>query len=248
MERGEATGPNDRDAAGPCDVSVIVPTYREADNLPLLVPRVAEVLEHAGLRGEIVVVDDDSPDDTEAACKELARRYPLRLLIRKGERGLAGAVLHGMRHARGDVLVVMDADLSHPPETIPALVEAVRSGQADFAIGSRYVAGGRTEGWGRWRRINSLAATLLARPLSRARDPLAGFFAIGRSSFAAGGPFDPVGFKIGLELLVKCGCRHVREIPIVFRDRRHGASKLNLREQINYLRHLGRLYAYRWLH
>ncbi len=236
-----------RPPAAVCDVSVIVPTYREAENLPLLVPQVAEALERAGLRGEIVVVDDDSPDDTVPACKELAVDHPLRLLVRHGERGLAGAVLYGMRQARGDVLVVMDADLSHPPEAIPALVDAVRTGAADFAIGSRYVAGGSTDAdWGVFRRLNSLAATLLARPLTRARDPLAGFFAIRRARVEGGGPYDAVGFKVGLELLVKCRCRRVKEVPITFHDRRRGASKLTLREQINYLRHLARLYAFRW--
>ena len=233
-------------AAAVCDVTVIVPTYNEAQNLPILVPRVAAALEQAGLRGEIVVVDDDSPDDTVPACKELAVDYPLQLLVRKGERGLSGAVLHGMAQARGDVLVVMDADLSHPPEKIPALVAAITAGEADFVIGSRYVAGGSTEeGWGLFRRLNSKVATLLARPLTNAHDPLAGFFALRRSTYQAGGPFDPVGFKIGLELLVKCGCQRVQEVPITFHDRQCGVSKLSVREQLNYVRHLGRLYRYR---
>src|SRR5438270_2504382 len=137
----------------PPDVSVIVPTYCEAENLPLLVPRIVAACPAA----EILIVDDDSPDATAAVCAQLA----VRLLVRKGERGLAGAVLHGMRHALGDVFVVMDADLSHPPEAIPALVDAIRTG-ADFAIGSRYVRGGRTDaGWGTWRRLTSRVATLL---------------------------------------------------------------------------------------
>jgi dolichol-phosphate mannosyltransferase len=234
------------DAPADCDVSVIVPTYCEGTNLPLLIPRIAAAFAAAGLHGEIVVVDDDSPDDTVAVCQELARQYPLRLLVRKQVRGLAGAVLHGMRQAQGTVLVAMDADLSHPPERIPALVEAVRSGAADFAIGSRYVAGGRTEAsWGLGRWLNSRIATLLARPLTAARDPLAGFFALRRATFLAGAPFDPVGFKIGLELLVKCGCRQVKEVPITFHDRQRGRSKLSFQERINYLRHLGRLYAFR---
>src|SRR5947209_774661 len=148
------------------DVSVIVPTYCEADNLPLLVPRIAAACPGA----EVLIVDDDSPDATAAVCAGL----PVHLLVRKGGRGLASPVLYGMRQARGDVFVVMDADLSHPPETIPALVDAIRSG-ADFAIGSRYVRGGRTDAsW--WRRLTSRVATLLARPLTTARDPLAGFF------------------------------------------------------------------------
>jgi dolichol-phosphate mannosyltransferase len=244
LHTSDDTAPPAESAA--CDVTVIVPTYAEGANLPLLIPRIAAALDRAELRGEIVIVDDDSPDDTVPLCKELAHDYRLRLFVRHGERGLASAVLFGMRQARGEVLVVMDADLSHPPEKIAELVEAVHSGEADFAVGSRYVAGGSTDaGWGLWRWLNSWAATLLARPLTRVRDPLAGFFALRRATFAASADLDPLGFKIGLELLVKCGCRRVKEVPIAFHDRQHGRSKMSLKEQVNYLRHLRRLYAYR---
>jgi dolichol-phosphate mannosyltransferase len=210
------------------------------------VPRVAAELEAAGLRGEVIVVDDNSPDDTADRCAALAERYSLRLLVRTAERGLSSAVIHGMHHADGDVLVVMDADLSHPPEKVPELVAAVRRG-AGFVIGSRYVRGGSTaEGWGLFRWLNSKVATLLARPLCSAADPMAGFFAMPRASFVAcRNRLDPVGYKIGLELLIKSGCREVREIPIDFRNRLHGTSKLTLKEQINYLRHLKLLYEFK---
>ena len=118
------------------DVSVIVPTYREVENLPVLVPAVADALGSVGSH-EILVVDDYSQDGTEEACAVLARTYPLRLLVRRNERGLASAVLHGMRQARGSWLVVMDADLSHPPEAVPSLVAPLRAGKADFVLGSR---------------------------------------------------------------------------------------------------------------
>ena len=231
------------------DVSIIVPTYCEAENLPTLVPRISAALEDAGLRGEIVVVDDNSPDDTAEVCSELALEHPLRLETRTTDRGLSPAVIHGMKQAEGAVLLVMDADLSHPAEKIPDLVEAVRSGDADFVIGSRYVQGGGTDDdWGVFRWLNSKVATLLARPLTSAKDPMAGFFAIGAASFREADELDPIGYKIGLELMVKCGCRKVREVPIHFRDRLHGESKLTLREQINYLRHLKRLYDYKLGH
>lgn len=227
------------------DVSVIIPTYREALNLPLLIPRVAEALTQAGLRGEILVVDDNSPDDTVAVCEQLAARYPVRLIVRTTERGLSSAVLHGLRQARGGVMVVMDADLSHPPEAVPELIHVLRADEADFVIGSRYVRGGSTdERWGLYRWLNSQVARLLAWPLTAARDPLAGFFALPRATWERARALDPVGYKIGLELLVKCGCRRVREVPIEFRDRVHGTSKLSWREQVNYLRHLGRLYSW----
>lgn len=238
----------DRPDRGP-DVTVVVPTYREAENLPRLVWRLALALDGAGLTAEILIVDDDSPDRTAEVCRGLAGVFPVRLIVRRGERGLATAVLRGLREARGRTLVVMDADLSHPPEAIPKLVAALDGG-ADFAIGSRYVAGGSVDAdWGRFRRLNSKAATLLARGLTSARDPLAGFFALRRETFRQCRGLDPVGYKIGLELLVKSGARLVSEVPIAFRDRTRGDSKLTAAQQWLYLRHLGRLYrdAYRTL-
>jgi dolichol-phosphate mannosyltransferase len=228
-----------------CEVSVIVPTYCEAENLPILVPRITEVLERARISAEIVVVDDNSPDQTEQICTELALTYPIRLIVRKTERGLSSAVVEGMKQARGAVLVVVDADLSHPPERIPELVRAVQSGEADFAIGSRYVPGaGTDEKWGLLRWLNSKIATFLARPLTTARDPMAGFFALSRTRFADALHLDPIGYKIGLELMVKCKCRRIVEIPIYFQNRVRGESKLSIKEQLNYLRHLKRLYEY----
>ena len=231
------------------DVSVVVPTYREAENLPELIARLAAAADAAGLSWEALIVDDDSRDGTEAVCERLAKTHPVRLILRKNERGLATAAVRGLSEGRGAVLCVMDADLSHPPEALPDLVAAVAGadgrGGADFAIGSRYVPGGRIDaGWGRFRQLNSKVATRLARGLTDAADPLAGFFALRRETFAACGPLDPVGYKIGLELLVKCGARTVREVPITFRDRTRGSSKLTLGQQLAYLRHLGKLYAF----
>jgi dolichol-phosphate mannosyltransferase len=203
-------------------------------------------LQQAGLRGEIVIVDDNSPDGTPAVCARLAEEHPVRLLVRETERGLSSAVVHGLHHARGDVLVVMDADLSHPPEKVPELVAALRDESVDFVIGSRYVQGGTTaEDWGVLRWLNSKVATLLAWPLTSAADPMAGFFALRRTTFGAARSLDPIGYKIGLELLVKTGCRSVKEVPIAFANRLHGTSKLTLKEQVNYLRHLKRLYEAR---
>jgi dolichol-phosphate mannosyltransferase len=230
-------------------VSVVMPTFREAENLPVVIPRLCASLDRAGLAAEIIVVDDDSGDGTTEICRELAECYPLRLETRRHERGLASAVLHGLRCARGDVLIVMDADLSHPPEQVPALVQALDEAEVDFVLGSRYVPGGSTdEDWGLLRWLNSKAATLLARPFTAAADPMAGFFALRRTTFRRADEqheLNPIGYKIGLELIVKCGCQHVAEVPIQFSNRLHGASKLNLREQINYVRHLGRLVEYK---
>ncbi len=228
-------------------MSVIVPTYCEALNLPVLVPRISKALEEANISGEIIIVDDDSPDDTESICNDLAAEHPVRVMIRKDERGLSSSVIDGMNSAKGDVLLVMDADLSHPPEKIPELVRAFsKDTKVDFVIGSRYVPGGGTdENWGLFRWLNSKLATILAYPLTKACDPLAGFFALRRDDFRSADHLNPVGYKIGLELMVKCGCQHIHEVPIFFSNRLHGESKLSLKEQFNYLRHLKLLYEYK---
>jgi dolichol-phosphate mannosyltransferase len=151
-----------------------------------------------------------------------------------------------MKRGTGDVLVCMDADLSHPPEAIPKMLHKLEEG-ADFVIGSRYVQGGSTsDDWGFLRWLNSRVATLLARPLTSARDPMAGFFAFRRSSFEAGHDFNPVGYKIGLEFIVKCGCERVVEVPIHFEDRQLGKSKLTMRQQLLYIKHLRRLYTFKF--
>jgi len=234
------------------EVSIVVPTYCEGQNLGVLIPAIADAFSGSDRTWEVIVVDDDSPDQTREVCATLQKQYPVRLIVRTGERGLSSAVIAGMRAADGRVLVCMDADLSHPPDSILEVVDALetKSGDSlvhDFAIGSRYVAGGTTEeGWGVFRWLNSQIATWLARPLTKARDPMAGFFALRRADFeAASERLDPVGYKIGLELMVKCDCRRVAEVPIQFRNRLHGESKLSLREQINYLKHLSRLYRHR---
>src|SRR5262249_16918554 len=153
-------GEGDRVAEGRPSVSVIVPAYCEAANLVLLIPRIHEALSRAGLAGEVIVVDDSSPDGTEDVCAALSRQYPVRLVVRR-ERGLSGAILRGIMKASAPVLVVMHADLSHPPEKIPELVEGLGRQRADFVIGSRYVAGGRPdEQWGVFRRLRSKTTSL----------------------------------------------------------------------------------------
>ncbi|MCA9013830.1 MAG: glycosyltransferase family 2 protein [Planctomycetaceae bacterium] len=229
-------------------LSIIVPTYCEAENLKNLIPRISQVLRDSDIAGEIIVVDDNSPDETVAVCEILSESFPVQLITRQQERGLSTAVIAGMDAATGEFLLVMDADLSHPPEAIPALYCALQNQQADFVIGSRYVKGGSTaETWGWFRKLNSRSATWLARPLTKAQDPLAGFFALSRHNFLKVREIlHPVGYKIGLELLVKCRCRHVVEVPIHFADRTLGTSKLSFREQLNYLKHLKRLFEFKY--
>lgn len=229
----------------PPSVTVVVPTYREAENLPHLIDRIARVRQAHGLDLELLIMDDDSRDGTEELLAKRPERW-VRLVVRRQDHGLSPAVLEGLRLARGEILVCMDADLSHPPESLPDMVRKLQQG-ADFVVGSRYVAGGSTaDDWGILRWLNSRVATVLARPFSNTHDPMSGFFALHRRTFAAGRDFNPIGYKIGLELTVKCRCERVVEIPIHFENRRFGYSKLTLKQQLLYLQHLRRLYLYKY--
>ena len=230
-------------------ISVIVPTYREAENLPPLTHKISDILRAADYDFEIIIADDDSADGSREVCADLSSVMPITLLSRTKNRGLAAAVIDGIGVARGDVVIVMDADLSHPPEKIPQMAALLLSREYDFVLGSRYVAGsGVDEKWPWWRRVNSLAASLPARWLVPLADPMSGFFGLRRADVPPPDRLSPVGYKIGLELAVRCRFTAGRmfEVPIYFQDRTRGTSKMNFNEQLNYLRHLRRLYHFRW--
>ena len=240
--------PFDHDAPGSDEfqsITIVVPTYREAVNLPHLISRVSQFRASSGLAIDLLIVDDDSRDGSVELVAASAEPWA-QIIVRTEGRGLSQAVLEGLRRARGEVLVCMDADLSHPLEALTQMLNKLHAG-ADFVVGSRYVDGGSTShDWGFLRWINSRAATMLALPLTTIRDPMSGFFALRRSTFEAGRDFNPVGYKIGLELIVKCGCERVVEVPIHFDHRKYGESKLTLTQQLLYLQHLRRLYIFKW--
>jgi len=222
-------------------VSIIIPTYKERDNIKALVERIAGVL--SGRDYEIVFIDDNSRDGTEELVANLAKKYPTRIIVRTTERGLASAVVHGIENTQGDTVVVMDADLQHPPEIIPDLLEKV-SNSADIAIASRYVEGGSCGEWGIVRKIVSAGAIKLAHlllPTTRAvKDPMSGFFSFKRQVIKKA-RLKPSGYKILLEVLLEGEFANVAEVPFKFSLRYDGESKLNARQQIEYLRHLSSL-------
>jgi dolichol-phosphate mannosyltransferase len=234
--------------ANACSVSIVVPTYREVENLRPLVTRIRSAMSHAKRSYEVIVVDDNSRDGTDRAVKELNDLgYAVRLITRVGEKDLSSAVLHGFSAANGETLVCMDADLSHPPEAIPTILECLGKPGVEFVLGSRYVVGGSTdECWGFLRWINSQIATALARPFTSVHDPMSGFFAIPRAVYENAAPLNPIGYKIALELIVKCNCSTIKEIPIHFAQRQFGQSKISLAEQLKYVRHISRLLRFRY--
>jgi dolichol-phosphate mannosyltransferase len=227
--------------------SLVVPTYNEAGGIERLIVALDEVFRKNGLDGEIVVVDDNSPDGTGKIVDELATRYPVRCLHRPGKLGLSSGVIDGWKFARpeSEAVGAMDADFSHDAEAVPAMVRALENG-FDLAVGSRYVKGGGIRNWPLRRKITSLVAIALAKPLTPLRDITSGFFLVRRSALE-GVELDPIGFKIGLEVIAKAHYKKAVEIPYVFTDRVAGQSKLNQGEIFNYLRQLRRIYAARFL-
>jgi dolichol-phosphate mannosyltransferase len=231
-------------ADAPRSVSVIVPTFGEALNIPVLIERVARLRQDHGLDLELLFMDDQSRDGSAEAVANMGLDW-VRLVERTGPRGLSQAVVDGLKLARNEVVVVMDCDLSHPPETIPEMLNLLGAGR-EFVLGSRYVAGGTTDDdWGFLRWLNSRVATLLARPLTSLVDPMSGFLAMWRKQIAFDS-LNPTGYKIALELLVKCNVSRATEVPIHFTDRKLGTSKLTLKQQLLYLQHLRRLYMYKF--
>ncbi|KAF0245553.1 MAG: dolichol-phosphate [Planctomycetota bacterium] len=215
-------------------LSVLVPTFCEAENLPVLVPAVRAAL--AGVEAELLVLDDASPDGTADVADRTAPGF-CRAIRRTGPRGLSHAVIEGFRLARGECVAIMDADLQHPPEVLPRLLEVVASGRGDLAVASRYVPGGGTEGWSWMRRWMSRYACRLARRVTAVKDATSGCF-LCRRSVVEGVEFDPRGFKIGLEVMVKGRWSKMEEVPYVFRPRRAGASKASLGPAFAYLAQL----------
>jgi dolichol-phosphate mannosyltransferase len=227
------------------DVSVVLPTYNESASLPVLLPKLVDVLERARLRAEIIVVDDASPDRTADVASALASTLPVRVLERKGERGLATAVIAGFAMARGEVCVVMDADGSHPLEVLPQMVRMILADQAEIVVGSRHVPGGGSTDWPLFSQLKSRFAASLAVGLSGMTDPTTGYMAV-RRSVVERVQLDPVGWKIVLELVVKAHPARLAEVPIVFADRELGESKQSLRVLGQYIEHLYKLYKFRF--
>jgi dolichol-phosphate mannosyltransferase len=230
--------------------SIIIPTYHEAKNIPELVKRIASV-DFGQRHFEVILADDNSQDGTPDVVKKFQAQYPwLKLIIRHQKRDFSRSVLEGFEQASYPILITMDADLSHPPEMIPEILAMLSNPTIDVVIGSRYVKGGSTDSsWPLIRIITSRMAALIAKGFLfiKARDPLSGFLAIRQETVRSGKPFNPIGWKIGLELIVKCHCKNIREVPIHFSERREGASKLTLKISLEYLQHVARLFCHKIL-
>jgi dolichol-phosphate mannosyltransferase len=227
-------------------VSLVIPTYNERDNIIPLLEAVRPAM--AGRELEVWIVDDDSPDRTWERASDYARSHPeVHVIRRTSQRGLSAAVIEGFRRARGELLAVMDADLSHDPALLPRLVDAVIGG-ADVAVGSRRVPGGGADNWPWHRRKASDVATALTRWWLRVRlhDPMSGYFVLRRAVFeGVRERLQPRGYKILLEIVCRAGSVEAVELPYVFRDRQQGVSKVSPRVGWELLTSLWQLRAMR---
>jgi len=230
------------------DLTVIIPTFKEEANIKKIITEVNTVFQHNNLNGEILVVDDNSPDNTIAIVTELKKTLPnLNLLVRISDYGLSQSVADGFSHASADIFVVIDADLSHPPALIPKMYAEIRAG-ADIVIGSRYMEGGGIRKWPLKRRIISLGATFLGRLLfPDITDPVSGFFAL-KKSVISEAQLKPRGYKILLEVLGKGTWENDKEIPFEFSDREVGSSKLKLRTIVEYAQQVADITLYSFVH
>lgn len=153
-------------------ISIIIPTYNEKGNIKKLILKINDIFKEDF---EIIVVDDNSPDGTGKIVDKL-KKYNAKCIHRKSKLGLSSAVIEGFKAAKGDIIGVMDADFSHPPEKIPELIKPLKDNNAELTIGSRYIQGGKIKNWTAVRKIISKGAILLSLPLTRIKDPVSGFF------------------------------------------------------------------------
>ena len=221
-------------------LSIITPTYNEAKNIRNLVLQVHTHLKE--INYEFIVIDDNSPDGTGKIADALSGKYPLKVLHRRKRSGLASAVIEGFNISQGSLLCVMDADLSHPPEIIPKLIECMKEHSADIAVASRYIKDGGTENFSRARKVLSSLCILLTRPLTNVKDSMSGFFLL-KKEVIDHVTLVPRGYKILLEILVKGKYKKIIEVPFTFKNRSAGSSKVTTRVCLEFLWQLMHLYT-----
>ncbi len=223
---------------GKIDLSLIIPTYNEKLNISILLSRVFSEFKKNKISGEVIVVDDNSPDGTGKIVENLRKKYPpLRIVHRKEKKGLSSAVIEGFEISKGKILGVIDSDLSHPPKKIVKMFNLIKNKKTEFVIGSRYVRGGKIVGWNLHRKILSKGAIFLAKLFTPIKDPMTGFFML-KKDLLKNKKINSKGFKILLEILLKTKYERAIEIPITFTNRTRGKSKAGIREIFYYLKNI----------
>jgi len=231
-------------------VSIIIPTYNESQNILNILKSIGEIIPKH-IFAETIVVDDNSPDGTGKIVEDYLKNvkkiagYSINIIHRTAKNGLSSAILSGIQNAAGDTIVVMDSDLSHPPQIIPKMIETLKQYQCDIVVASRYITGGRINGWNKRRKLISKVATIIAKKGLgvKTNDPMSGFFAF-KKGILKELNFDAIGYKLLLEILVKKRELNVKEIPYTFQNRTFGSSKLNLFTITDYMKSVWKLYRY----
>ena len=231
-------------------ISIIIPTYNESQNILQILKSIKDNLPKNFVT-QAIVVDDNSPDGTGKLVEDYLKNikkmadYTIEIIHRKAKDGLSSAILKGIQHAKGDTIVVMDCDFSHPPHIIPKLIESIKKYQYDIVVASRYIKGGKIQGWSLKRKTMSKFATLIAKKGLgiNTHDPMSGFFAFKRN-IIKGLNIDAIGYKFLLEILVKTKDVSIKEIPYTFQNRELGSSKLSIRTIFDYYRSVWKLYRY----
>jgi len=235
---------------GKVQVSIIIPTYNESENIIQVLKSIGEHLPE-DIAVEAIVVDDNSPDGTGKIVDDYINdeqnkiEYTVDIIHRKTKSGLSSAILDGIQYSTGETVVIMDSDFSHPPKIIPQLIEEIKTSKCDIVIASRFVPGGAINGWSTKRKLISKTAKGIAKAGLGVNesDPMSGFFAF-RRKILEGIKFDAIGYKMLLEILVKTKGAKVKEIPYTFTDRTHGSSKLDSSTMLDYIKSVWRLYRY----
>jgi len=227
--------------------SVILPTYNERENLPLIFYLLHKTFTSRDLSFEVVIVDDNSPDNTKAVAESLQHAYGkdiIKIISRKGKLGLGSAYGAGLRECKGDRVVLMDADLSHHPKFILEMIEVMNGKGVDIVSGTRYRKGGGVAGWDWYRKLTSRTANFLASFLldtGTASDLTGSFRLYTHSSLSQILPLvRSKGYAFQMEILVHAKKRGLTlgEVPITFVDRIYGESKLGTKEIVLYLKGL----------
>src|SRR3981189_3473240 len=231
-------GPETPSQAGLPELSVVVPTFNERDNVTVLYRRLEATL--TGISWEVVFVDDNSPDGTWEVVRGLARKDSrVRCVRRIGRRGLSGACIEGILASSGPYAAVIDADLQHDEMQLPKMIALLRSGEAELVVGSRYIEGGSADSFNKQRAGASQLATEVARRVLKVEvaDPMSGFFMIRRDRFEQLAPqLSTQGFKTLLDIVATArGELRIKEIPFTFGSRLHGESKLDSMVALDFL-------------
>lgn len=231
--------------------SVILPTYNEKENLPIITYLIAKTFTENKLDWEIVIVDDASPDGTQDVAKQLIKVYGddhIQLRPRTGKLGLGTAYMHGLEYVTGEYVIIMDADFSHHPEAIPEFIKKQQSGNFDIVTGTRYSGNGGVYGWDLKRKLISRGANFLATALLRPNvSDLTGSFRLYKKDVLAKiiGQVKSRGYVFQMEMMVRARAENftIAEVPISFVDRIYGDSKLSGDEIVGYLKGVWSLFT-----